>query len=167
MTQSPVKVILVEDSPVALAILQKLLQSSPEISVVGTATNGKEALEIIPQVQPQVICTDLHMRKMDGLEFTRYVMAKFPRPILVISNSVQANDTHNIFELLQAGAVDVFPKPPKESILDYESIKTRLITKIKILSGVSVFTKPLRKSSPSKLNQPTRSSSLFLGIAIL
>src|SRR3712207_2434289 len=106
---NPTSVLLVEDSPVALEILERLLSSSPDIKVVGKARNGKEALDLIPHVQPKVICTDLHMKGMDGLEFTKQVMANDPRPILVVSTSVQKEDTHTIFELLQAGAVDVFP----------------------------------------------------------
>ncbi|MBW4620937.1 MAG: chemotaxis-specific protein-glutamate methyltransferase CheB [Cyanosarcina radialis HA8281-LM2] len=137
----PIKVLLVEDSPVALAILKKLLSSSPEVTVAGTASNGKEALEAIAKLQPQVICTDLHMKEMDGLELTKQVMSKYPRPILVISASVQKENTQRIFELLQAGALDIFPKPVTGLPSDYERVKQELITKIKILSGVKVFTK--------------------------
>ena len=140
MPHSPTKVLLVEDSPVALQILERLLASSPEVKVVGTARDGKEALELIPKLQPDVICTDLHMKEMDGLEFTKQVMAKYPRPILVISVSVQTDDTHNIFQLLEAGAVDVFPKPSTGLAADYDRAKRELINKIKILSGVTVFT---------------------------
>lgn len=143
----PIKVLLVEDSPIALEILQRLLQSSPDISVVGTASNGKEALEMIPKVQPNIICTDLHMKGMNGLELTQQVMAKFPRPILVISNSVQQQDTDNIFKLLQAGAIDVFPKPITGMPSDYERVKHQLINKLKILAGVSVFTRKLPKEN--------------------
>jgi two-component system chemotaxis response regulator CheB len=140
----PIKVLLVEDSPIALAILKRLLQSSSEVTVVGTACNGKEALEKVPKLDPNVICTDLHMSKMDGLELTRQVMAKYPRPILVISNSVDNNDkSNNVFKLLQAGAVDVFPKPATGMESDYEQAKDRLINKIKVLSGVKVLTKHL------------------------
>lgn len=52
---------------------------------MGTAINGLEGLELIPKLQPDVICTDLHMAKMNGLEFTQEVMLNYPRPILVIS----------------------------------------------------------------------------------
>jgi two-component system chemotaxis response regulator CheB len=148
MSQSPIKILLVEDSPIAIEILQRILKSSSEVIVVGTARNGKEALDLIPKLEPNVICTDLHMAKMDGLELTQQVMAKYPRPILVISNSVQANDSENIFELLQAGAIDVFPKPITGTISDYDRIKENLITKIKVLAGVRVFTKPLRTAPP-------------------
>lgn len=135
-----IKILIVEDSPVALIILKRIFASSEEIEIVGTATNGLEGLELIPQLEPDVICTDLHMAKMNGLEFTREVMVNYPRPILVISASVQERDTANVFKLLEAGAVDVFPKPETGLKSDYEKLRQELINKVKVLSGVKVFT---------------------------
>src|SRR4028119_752423 len=132
------KVVLVEDSSVALEILQRLLNSSPEVEVVGTARDGVEGLEVINRTRPDVICTDLMMENMDGLELTKRVMAEDPRPILVISNFVQKADVDNVFRLLQAGAADVFPKPSTDSPTDYERLKSALVTKIKILSNMKV-----------------------------
>lgn len=154
-TTAPIRVFLVEDSPVALTILKRILSNSPDIKLVGTAPNGIIALEQIPLVQPQVICTDLHMPKMDGLELTRRIMAHTPRPILVISASVHAQeDAHNVFELLQAGALDVFPKPSIGSLADYEPIKQDLIHRIKILSGVKVFTRHASRLETANANRP-------------
>jgi two-component system, chemotaxis family, protein-glutamate methylesterase/glutaminase len=76
----PVKVLIVEDSPIALEILQRILSSSTDIEIAGTARNGKQALELIPSAKPDVICVDYYMERMDGLELTRQVMAKYPRP---------------------------------------------------------------------------------------
>lgn len=153
----PTQVLLVEDSPVALTILKRLLSSSPDIKVVGTACNGKEALELIPKVQPDVICTDLHMKEMDGLEFTKQVMASNPLPILVISAAVQKEDAENVFRLLEAGAVDIYPKPITGLASDYERVKRELITKIKILSGVKVFTR--RQLATKDVIAPTEAKS--------
>ncbi len=153
----PISVLLVEDSPVALEILDRLLSSSPDIKVVGKARNGKEAIDLIPKLQPKVICTDLHMKEMNGLELTKHVMENYPRPILVISTSVQKSDTNTIFELLQAGAVDIFPKPNTGLASDYEQVKRDLINKIKILSGVTVFTK--RQTPP--IASPTVNNFAF------
>ncbi|MDY6806647.1 MAG: chemotaxis-specific protein-glutamate methyltransferase CheB [Cyanobacteriota bacterium] len=135
-----IKILIVEDSPVATIVLKRIFAPSAEIEVVGTATNGLEALELIPTLDPDVICTDLHMAKMNGIEFTREVMLKFPRPILVISASVQKKDTANVFKLLEAGAVDVFPKPETGLQSDNDRLGKELINKVKILSGVKVFT---------------------------
>ncbi len=149
MAQSPIKVFLVEDSPIALSILEKLLTAAPDITVVGTARNGIEALEKIPALEPTVICTDLLMGKMDGLELTKQIMTRHPRPILVVSQAVQTSDTDTIFQLLQAGAVDVFPKPKTGLQEDYAQSQQALLHKIRLLSGVKVFKKSTRAAKPA------------------
>lgn len=154
------KVVLVEDSPIALEILQRLLNSSPEVAVVGTARDGEEGLEVITKTQPDVICTDLMMENMDGLELTKRVMAQDPRPILVISNFVQNTDIDTIFRLLQAGAADIFPKPTTGSPTDYEKIRAALIAKIKVLSSMKVAAKPQQEKQPlTPPGSPTTSGS--------
>ena len=132
---TPIKVVLVEDSVVALEVLERLLNSSPEIDVVGTARDGAEGLRVINQTKPDVICTDLQMPTMDGLEFTQKLMAQNPLPVLVISNAVNPNDVENIYSLMKAGALDFFPKPNSGTATDYEKIKGALVTKIKVLNS--------------------------------
>ncbi|MGB7417035.1 MAG: response regulator [Thermosynechococcaceae cyanobacterium] len=132
---APIKVVLIEDSAVALEIMQRLLNSSPEIDVVGTAQDGEQGLAILAQTQPDVICTDLQMPKMDGLEFTQRVMSEFPRPVLVVSNHVHPSDIDNVFNLMSAGALDFFPKPSSGVATDYEKLQSALVTKIKVLAS--------------------------------
>jgi two-component system, NarL family, response regulator LiaR len=141
---SQIKVLLVEDSPVAMNIYEKILNSSPHIQVVGKAANGKEGLSLIPQVQPDVICTDLQMPQMDGFEFTKQVMAQYPVPILVLSNVVQKNDVDNIYEVMKAGAVDIMAKPQAAGSADSEAVQKELVTKIRVLSTKRVSAKPLK-----------------------
>ncbi|PSR19044.1 chemotaxis response regulator protein-glutamate methylesterase, partial [filamentous cyanobacterium CCP3] len=135
-----IRLLLVEDSPVALALLQRIFRDVPDMEVVGIARNGQEALALMPTVKPTLICTDLHMPKMNGLELTQEVMARFPCPILVISASVQAEDTQTVFRILEAGALDIFPKPRTGLASEYEKAKTNLLAKVRVLSGVKVFT---------------------------
>jgi two-component system, chemotaxis family, protein-glutamate methylesterase/glutaminase len=141
---APTKVLLVEDSPVAMEVLQRLFKSSPEVEIVGTARNGQEALAMIPRLNPTVICSDFHMETMDGLELTKQVMANFPRPILILSNSVKSDDTKNVFALLQAGASDIFPKPVSGEYTEYEALKQKILSKIKLLSGLTVKARPIK-----------------------
>lgn len=162
----PIRVLLVEDSPIALAILKRILSASPDIEIVGTARTGLEAIALIPKVQPQVICTDLHMPEMNGLELTKVVMSTTPKPILVISTSVQHRDSEKAFQMLQAGAVDIFPKPSAGLGTDYIRIQQELISRIKVLAGVSVFTlrgtrvqEPV-SSPPTPSPPPIRSESV-------
>ncbi|NEP20253.1 MAG: response regulator, partial [Leptolyngbya sp. SIO4C1] len=120
-----------------------------------------EALAMIPEVEPEVICTDLHMPQMDGLVLTMEVMDRYPRPILVVSASVQEDDSQHVFQLLSAGAVDIFPKPVTGLRADNATLNDALINKIRILSGVKVFRKK-QQSAPAKplvLPQPARTTS--------
>ena len=147
-----IRVLLVEDSLVVLTVFKRLLATDSGIEVVGTACNGHEALELLPALQPDVICVDYHMPVMDGLEFTQRVMSQFPRPILVISTSVHPKENkHNVFRLLEAGAVDIFPKLKVGNDQDYESFRQVLINKIRVLAGVKVFTRHILK--PTAVNQ--------------
>ena len=143
-----IRVLLVEDSPVALTILKRIFDSTPDIETVGTAHTGLDALALIPKLHPDVVCTDFHMPQMNGLEFISHVMAHYPLPILVISASVQEEDDSNrIFQLLEAGAVDILPKPKAGLDVENTLLKQSLIDKVKILSGVKVF----KKKQPSSI----------------
>lgn len=149
MPSLPIRVFLVEDSPIALTILKRIFASTTELEVVGTATNGLEALEAIPALEPDIICTDFHMPKMGGIELTQRLMEIYPRPILVISASVQEEDRDNVFRILEAGALDVFPKPRTGLSSEYDKNKADLIHKVKLLSGIKVFTQRRHRLAPT------------------
>ncbi|OGR34639.1 MAG: chemotaxis response regulator protein-glutamate methylesterase [Desulfovibrionales bacterium GWA2_65_9] len=135
-----IRVLLVDDSPLTLHVLQRLLARSPDIAVVGTAADGRKALDLLPTLDPDVICTDMHMPEMNGLEMTHAIMATTPRPILVVSVSVEPNSP-NVFRALEAGAVDVFLKPRDILGMDQDKIARELASKIRIVAGVHVFRK--------------------------
>lgn len=143
-----IRVLLVDDSPLVLHILQRLLSRSPDIQVAGTAANGREALDLLPALDPDVICTDLHMPVMDGLALTRAVMSDHPRPILVVSVSVEPGSP-NVFRLLEAGAVDVYPKPRAILEADQDKLALELASKIRIVAGVHVFRRQAIAPSPA------------------
>lgn len=144
-----IKVLLVDDSPIALTILGRILSTAPDIQVVGTAKNGKEGLDLIPELNPDVLCVDLHMPVMDGYELTKEVMRRFPKPILVVSVSVQEGST-NIFKLLQAGAVDVFAKPRSGVESEYDKRSLELISKVRMVAGVI----PIRRHGEMRIKEP-------------
>jgi two-component system chemotaxis response regulator CheB len=103
-------VFLVDDSPLALVMLKRMIATSSDLEVVGTARSGREALEQFERAQPEVICTDYLMPDMDGLALIQRTMEVFPRPILVISSTIDPAERQRAFPLLTAGAVDVVAK---------------------------------------------------------
>ena len=131
-----IKILIAEDSITQAMQLQNMLEVNGYDAAI--AANGREALDLLPALDPDVICVDLHMPVMDGLEFTREAMANYPRPILVISVSVEPGSP-NIFRLLEAGAVDILPKPRDILGANLDKLANELASKIRILSGVRVF----------------------------
>ncbi len=162
--QSPIKVLLVDDSMLTLTILKRMLAHASEIQVVGTATNGKEALDMIPVLRPDVICTDLRMPVMDGLDLTKAVMQKFPRPILVLSVSVQKEQTANIFQVLEAGAIDVMAKPLGNVGMNWGLDAETLVSKIKILAGVVPIRRRSTEPEPAANIPPPATLPRIVGI---
>lgn len=152
-----IRVLLVDDSPIVLHILQRLLAGSPDIQVVGTAADGKKALDLLPALSPDVICTDLHMPVMNGLELTQAIMMNQPLPILGVSASLEPGSP-NIFRLLDAGAVDIFPKPRDFLGINEAKVAQELASKIRILAGVKVIRRV--RATPLSPRPPSRQPSL-------
>ena len=151
-----IRVLIVEDSPVAVALLKRELAKASDIEVVGTARHGREALEMLATAHPDVVCTDYHMPVMDGLELTREIIARHPLPILVLSVSVEEGSV-NVFNLLNAGALDFISKPNLQSESTYAALSSQLANKIRILSGVRV----LRRLTRPKPHTETPGRRLF------
>ncbi|URR36073.1 response regulator [Thermosynechococcus sp. HN-54] len=129
-----ITVVLIEDSPVALKVLERLIAGSSEVEIVGTAADGLAGLQLIEQTQPDVICTDLEMAGMGGFEFIEAVQQRFPRPILVISATPEVlQQTHSIAHLKAAGILDFFPKPAAITP-DLPELRSTLIRKIQMLA---------------------------------
>ncbi|MBI5562080.1 MAG: chemotaxis-specific protein-glutamate methyltransferase CheB [Deltaproteobacteria bacterium] len=135
-----IRALLVDDSALAIMLLSRMLRKAGDIEVVGAARDGREALGLIERLDPSVVCTDLHMPGMDGLELTREIMERHPRPILVVSVSV-VEGSANVFKLLEAGAVDVFTKPRGGDEAEFMRLADELISRVRIIAGVHVFKK--------------------------
>ena len=103
-----IRVLLADDSPTMLKMYAGLLAAAPEIQVVGTAKDGEEALLLARSLHPDVITLDVRMPRMDGIEASQRIMAEVPSRILVISGAMDAEMS---FRALQAGALEVMPKP--------------------------------------------------------
>ena len=131
-----IRVMLVDDSPLALEIIQRMLAAEPDIEVCGTACDGARALALIPDLHPDVLCVDLHMPGIGGLELTREVMARHPLPILIVSAYVQKEQVDTIFDTLEAGAIDIVAKPRAGLRQASTAVAAQLASKIRVVAGV-------------------------------
>jgi len=97
-----IKVLLVDDHTIVREGISTLLELSPQIEVVGEAANGREALDLIKKLKPDVVLMDLAMPIMGGLEATRNICQEFPEVKVLILT--QYEDKEHVFAILEAGA---------------------------------------------------------------
>ncbi len=133
-----IKVLVVEDSPVVREFLVHVLSSDPEIQVIGTAKNGKEAIDAVRNKKPDIITMDIHMPEMDGFEATRRIMETQPVPIVIVSGSSSAGEVAMSFKAVEAGALAVIARPKGIGHPDYEATAKELIQTVKLMSEVKV-----------------------------
>jgi two-component system, chemotaxis family, protein-glutamate methylesterase/glutaminase len=106
----PIKVLLVDDSPMVRTVLAHSLSGYADIEVVGGAKDAFEARELIIQHHPDVIILDIEMPRMDGVTFLRKLMAHYPVPVIMCSGTTPTTSA-TALEAIAAGAVDVVAKP--------------------------------------------------------
>jgi two-component system, chemotaxis family, protein-glutamate methylesterase/glutaminase len=125
--QPPLKVLVVDDSAFNRKSIAEILNASPEVSVVGKAADGEEALRLVGVLRPDVITLDLEMPKMDGFTFLRILMSKLPTPVIVVSSYSQKE---NVFKALELGALDFVAKPDRYVDSELAGIKHELVSKV-------------------------------------
>ena len=134
------RVLVVDDSPVARSVIRSILEGDPGIEVVGLARNGWEAVQMTARLRPDVITMDVRMPEMDGYEATCQIMAYHPTPILIVTASLSRQDVDFTFRMLEAGALDILEKPAGEDPLALRSKAQDLIERVRLLSRVRVIT---------------------------
>jgi len=137
-----IRVLVVEDSPLMCKVLTNMMNADPQILVVAVASNGKEAVEVVPLLKPDFITMDMDMPIMDGLEATKQIMAYHPTPILIVSSSVFKQGMDKVFKAISHGALDVIDKSELELVGNKKSGEA-LIAKIKFLTSVRVMDQSL------------------------
>ncbi|HEY9578040.1 MAG TPA: response regulator, partial [Pseudobacillus sp.] len=123
------KVIVVDDSAFMRKLITEFLSSHPELEVVATARNGKDAIGKIKEFRPHVVTMDVEMPEMDGLDALGYIMEHIPTPIIMLS-SLTGTGAETTFQAMEKGAVDFIKKPSGTISLDLHRIKDELIEKV-------------------------------------
>ncbi len=123
-----IRVLVVDDSRVLTKIVARILESDPAIQVVGTAANGREAIEKVDSLKPDVVTLDIEMPVMDGIEALKHIMATNPLPVIMLS-TLTRDHADITMEALAIGACDFVTKDFSNSLLVDK--QQELINKVK------------------------------------
>jgi len=128
-----VKVLVVDDSGFFRRRVSEILSSDSNIQVVGTATNGREAIDQVLALKPDVITMDYEMPMMDGITAVRQIMQRCPTPVLMFS-SLTHEGARVTLDALDAGAVDYLPKNFEDISRNPDKVKQLLCEKVHTVS---------------------------------
>ena len=131
------RVLIVDDSAFMRKVLQSIVAADPQMEIVGEARDGREAVSLNESLNPDVISMDINMPHMDGLQATEAIMARNPRPIVIVSSEAR-DGAEPTLRALELGAIDFVPKPTNAIDLDMNSVREELCRKLKVASRVRV-----------------------------
>ncbi|RRJ84977.1 protein-glutamate methylesterase/protein-glutamine glutaminase [Aestuariirhabdus litorea] len=153
-----VKVLVVDDSGFFRRRVTEILKSDPTIEVVGTASNGAEAVEKVSALKPDVVTMDYEMPVMDGITAVRKIMARSPTPVLMFS-SLTHEGARVTLDALEAGAVDFLPKNFEDISRNTDKIKRVLCDRVKTVA------RSMRRSAAPATQAGPRPTASRLGAA--
>jgi two-component system chemotaxis response regulator CheB len=133
-----IRVVIAEDSLTVRELLVEILESDPEIRVVGQAKNGAEAVELALLLKPDLITMDVHMPLMNGFEATKEIMVQVPTPIIIVSSSASREDMGHSFDAMRAGALMVVVKPDNPRSAVFSGRREQFLAMAKAMAQVKV-----------------------------
>ncbi len=139
------RVLVIDDSAYVRKVVREILSRSPFLEVVGTARDGREALDLVEQLDPDVVTCDLIMPELDGVGFVREQMQRRPIPIIIMS--VAKETAEAALTALDAGAIDFVQKPTALASEKIFEVSSELIEKVKAAGNIPL--KQLPASPPS------------------
>ncbi len=143
-----IRVLVVDDSNFIRKLITEMLSSDPFISVIDTAVDGKEAVQKVMELTPDVVTLDVIMPDVDGLVTLDIIMRKCPVPVIMVSAIVQS-EAEVTFRALELGAVDFITKPTEVDVRVLKKIQDELIKKVKLASQIDKD--KLKSLYPSKV----------------
>ena len=159
--QGRIRVLIVDDSALMRRLLTDLLSSSPEIEIVGTARDGREAVLQAARLKPDVITLDVEMPEVSGLEALPAILAVHPVPVVMVS-ALTKEGADVTLQALELGAVDFMAKPERNQLAEMRASRDLLVGKV-LAAAQSRVRRPRRagtapSSSSSRTSLATKST---------
>lgn len=167
--EAPVEVLLVDDSAVIRGAIARGLQSDASIRVVGSASDGQNALAMLDALAPQVVVLDVEMPVMNGLDALPKILAKRPETIVIMASALTRRHAGMSLKALQLGAADYVPKPDAadgaaglQQFFDELRAKIKALARAKKTAATRVATAQANATTPLALKQ-IRPTAIAIG----
>lgn len=143
---TPYRVLVVDDSAFMRKIVSDLIERDASFSVVDTAKNGREAVEKVRKIKPDIVTMDVEMPEMNGLESLQHIMNEYPLPVIMLSG-INEEGMRETIMALEAGAFDFIRKPSVSNSQDIEGVGEALLRQL----HAAVHDSAWRKDKPSPI----------------
>ncbi|HEY4619296.1 MAG TPA: chemotaxis response regulator protein-glutamate methylesterase [Nitrospirota bacterium] len=150
---SPVKVLVVDDSAFMRKAITGMLNSDPDIKVVGEAVDGEDAVLKVKSLTPDVVTMDIEMPKLNGLDALRLIMKDKPVPVIMVS-SLTEEGARETMKALEIGAVDFVSKHLSGNIVNITNIKSDICSKVKLVGRSKFKLKRMTDAGPAAVLTP-------------
>jgi two-component system, chemotaxis family, protein-glutamate methylesterase/glutaminase len=165
-----IRVLVVDDSALMRGLLTEMINSAPDMEVVGAAPDAPTAREMIKMLNPDVLTLDVQMPKMDGLEFLDRLMRLRPMPVVMVSAFTEAG-SETTLKALELGAIDFIGKPRADGVKTMEDYAEELVEKLRAARGArlrrQVANRPTAPIAPLSMPVASRAGAsnkiIFLG----
>ena len=139
MLPSKIRVLIIDDSAIARNTLSRILESDPEIQVVGTAPDALIGLRKINECLPDVLTLDVEMPKMDGLTFLDRLMSSKPMPVVMVS-AYTTEGSETAMKALELGALEIIEKPRIDVSTGLQDLALQITDKVKAAAQAKIKT---------------------------
>lgn len=158
------RVLVVDDSALMRGLLTEMINSAPDMQVVGAAPDAPSAREMIKVLNPDVLTLDVQMPKMDGLEFLERLMRLRPMPVVMVSAYTEAG-SNSTLKALELGAVDFIGKPRADGMKSMEDYAEELVDKIRAAKGARLRRQSIPRSPLTATALPAASPAPLARVA--
>jgi two-component system, chemotaxis family, protein-glutamate methylesterase/glutaminase len=134
-----IRVLLAEDSAVQRELLMYVIRKNGDFEIVGSATDGEQAVAQTEQLRPDVVLMDCQMPRLDGIAATRAIMERFPTPVVIMTGSLVRDAVSFAFDALENGALAVVAKPTAVGTELHDLTVDQLARTLRLMSAVKVI----------------------------